>query len=142
MRAATGGGISRRRAILVALGAGWAGYGGLGILLNPRADTTRMLDHITRWVSMPALGWMWVSAGAVGILAGLVLRCPRIQASGYAVLAAVAGLWGAAFTLAIPAYPTAAGSACIWVGIATAVVLAAGMDDPPPAHLRKARRWT
>lgn len=142
MPAAAGGGISRRRAILVALGGGWAGYGSLGILLNPRADTTRMLDHITRWVPMPALGWMWVVAGAVGVGAGLTMRCPRVQAFGYAILAAVAGLWGAAFTLAVPEFPTAAGSACIWVGIATAVVLAAGMDDPAPQHRRKGRAWT
>ncbi|MFI6700329.1 hypothetical protein ACIBJC_15350 [Streptomyces sp. NPDC050509] len=134
--------VSRRRAILVTLGAGWLGYGVLGILANPRQGTTQLLADITRWVPMTALGWLWVAAGAVAMVAGAAVRCPRLQSAGYAALAALAGLWAAAFTIAIPRTPTASGSACIWVAIALAVVLAAGMDDPLPAHLRKARAWT
>jgi hypothetical protein len=129
--------ISARRAVLVTLGTGWAGYGALGILTNPRAGTVQMLDDITRYVPMTVLGWLWVTAGAVAVLAGLVVRCPRVQAAGYAALAAVAALWGAAFTIAVAQYPTAVGSACIWVAIAGGIVWVSGMDDPLPAHLRK-----
>ncbi|MFD7428397.1 hypothetical protein ACFV6Z_15315 [Streptomyces sp. NPDC059818] len=135
--------VSRRRAVLVTLGAGWLGYGALGILINPREGTTALLGDITRWVPMAVLGWLWVVAGAVGIVAGLVVSCPRVQAAGYAALAALPGLWAAAFTLAISDAPTASGSACIWVAIAVAVVLVAGMDDPLPPHMRKGRStWT
>ncbi|MFF1416581.1 hypothetical protein [Streptomyces sp. NPDC058280] len=134
--------VSRRRAVLVTLGAGWSGYGGIGILANPRAGTTQMLTDITRWVPMTALGWLWVAAGAVAVLAGLVVRCPRVQAAGYSALAATAALWGAAFTIAAPRHPTASGSACIWVAIAVGIVWVSGMDDPLPPHLRKAAaRW-
>lgn len=132
-------GVSRRRAVLVTLGAGWCGYGALGILANPRRGTTELLSEVTRWVPMAALGWVWVTAGAVAIGAGLVTRCPRIQAAGYAALASVAGLWAAAFTLAIPRAPTASGSASIWVSLAVAVVVVSGMDDPLPRAIRK--RW-
>jgi hypothetical protein len=141
MPAATGG-FSRRRAILVTLGCGWTGYGSLGILANPRSGTVQLLDDITRWVPIAFLGWLWVAAGVVGILSGLAVRCPRIQAAGYSALATLAGLWAAAFTIAIPSDATASGSACIWVSIAIGVVLVAGMDDPLPAHIRKARAWT
>lgn len=133
--------FSRRRAVLVTLGAGWFGYGWLGILLNPRQGTTQLLGDITRWVPMTVLGWVWVVAGLVSVAAGATVSCPRIQAAGYAALSAVAGLWAAAFTIAIPDSPTASGSACIWVSIALAVVWVAGMDDPAPAHMRKARIW-
>lgn len=136
--------FSRRRAVLVTLGAGWVGYGALGILLNPRQGTTRLLGDLTRWVPMTALGWVWVMAGLVGMVAGVAISCPRLQAAGYAALAAVAGLWAAAWTIAVPRDATASGSACIWVSIAVAVVWVAGMDDPLPAHMRKrgARVWT
>lgn len=142
MRAAAGRKISHRRAVLITLGAGWLGYGAVGILSSPRVGTTELLSDITRWVPMTVLGWLWVAAGTIGIAAGAVVSCPRIQAAGYAALAALAGLWAAAFTIAIPRAPTAAGSACIWVAIAMAVVWVAGMDDPLPEHLRKERTWT
>ncbi|MYZ38349.1 MULTISPECIES: hypothetical protein [unclassified Streptomyces] len=142
MLAATGAPFSRRRAILITLGAGWAGYGALGILANPRAGTTQMLDVITRWVPLSVLGWLWVTAGTVAIVAGMLVRCPRWQAAGFTGLAALAGLWAAAFTTAVPKYPTASGSACIWVALALAIVWLSGLDDPPPAHLRKGAEWT
>ncbi|MEU1219237.1 hypothetical protein [Streptomyces microflavus] len=132
-------GVSRRRAVLVTFGAGWCGYGALGILANPRQGTTELLSEITRWVPMTALGWVWVTAGAIAIGAGLVARCPRIQAAGYAALASVAGLWAAAFSMAIPQSPTASGSASIWVSVAVGVVWVSGMDDPLPRAVRK--RW-
>ncbi|MGW2261459.1 hypothetical protein ACWCXE_27195 [Streptomyces sp. NPDC001780] len=143
MYAATGGRLfSRRRAVLITLGAGWAGYGALGILGNPRGGTDRMLEDITRHVPLHVLGWLWVAAGIVALAAGLVVRCPRVQAAGYAALAAPAGLWAGAFTLAVPRFPTASGSACVWVAIAVGIVWVSGMDDPLPAHLRKAAgRW-
>ncbi|MFD6531594.1 hypothetical protein [Streptomyces sp. NPDC060184] len=137
--AAPRGTVSRRRAVLVVLGAGWAGYGALGILASPRAGTSDLLAEITRWVPMPVLGWLWVTAGTVAIGAGLVTNCPRVQAAGYAALAAVAGLWAAGFVLAVPRAPTASGSASIWVAIALAVVVVSGMDDPLPRAIRK--RW-
>ncbi|MFI6701791.1 hypothetical protein ACIBJC_22970 [Streptomyces sp. NPDC050509] len=39
-------------------------------------------------------------------------------------LAGTAGLWGAAYTIAITRYPTASGSARIWVAIAVGVLWA------------------
>ncbi|MFJ8221396.1 hypothetical protein [Streptomyces griseus] len=131
--------MSRRRAVLVTFGAGWCGYGALGILANPRQGTTELLSEVTQWVPMAALGWVWVAAGIIAIGAGLVVSCPRIQAAGYAALASVAGLWAAAFTLAIPRAPTASGSASIWVSVAVGVVVVSGMDDPLPRAVRK--RW-
>ncbi|MFE9851143.1 MULTISPECIES: hypothetical protein [Streptomyces] len=139
LSAAPRGTVSRRRAFLVVLGAGWCSYGAAGVLANPRAGTGELLAEITRWVPMPVLGWLWVTAGAVAIGAGLASNCPRVQAAGYAALAAVAGLWAAGFVLAIPRAPTASGSASIWVAIALAVVVVSGMDDPLPRSIR--RRW-
>ncbi|WP_327180446.1 hypothetical protein OG599_35135 (plasmid) [Streptomyces sp. NBC_01335] len=137
--AAPRGGVSRRRAVLVVLGLGWAGYGALGILANPRAGTSELLAEITRWVPMTVLGWLWVAAGTVALGAGLVTNCPRVQAAGFAALSAVSGLWAAAFVLAIPRAPTASGSASIWTALAVAVVVVSGMDDPLPRAIRK--RW-
>lgn len=134
-----GGGVSRRRVVLIVFGAGWAGYGALGILANPRQGTTELLAEITRWVPMAALGWVWVTAGALAIGAGLVTNCPRVQAGGFAALATVAGLWAGAFTMAIPRAPTATGSASIWTAVAVGMVVVSGMDDPLPRAIRK--RW-
>ncbi|MFH8797044.1 hypothetical protein [Streptomyces sp. NPDC017941] len=133
--------VSRRRAFLVTVGLGWAGYGGLGIIGNPRYGTARSLDHITRYVPLDLLGWMWVACGLAAAAAGLVVRCPRIQSAGYTALGVPAGLWAGAFAVAAAStYPEAVGSACGWGAFTIGVVLVSGMDDPPPAHLRKRGR--
>lgn len=130
--------FSRRRAFLVTVGVGWAAYGGLGIINRPRYGTSRGLADVTRYVPMDALGWMWVACGLAAALAGLVVNCPRIQALGYAALAAPAGLWAGAFSAAAAGpYSEAIGSACGWGAFTIGVVLVSGMDDPPPPHLRK-----
>lgn len=127
-----------RRAFLVTLGAGWTGYGAIGILADPRYGTSRGLADVTRYVPMDVLGWLWVAAGAVAVTAGLLAHCPRVQAAGFAALAAPACLWGAAFTLsAFTSYPQAAGSACAWVAFAVGIYWVSGMDDPLPEHLRR-----
>ncbi|WP_241778452.1 hypothetical protein [Streptomyces sp. AcH 505] len=120
------------------MGLGWAGYGGIGILANPRYGTTRSLDDITRHVSMEVLGWLWVAAGVIAVVSGVVRRCPRVQAGGFTALATPAALWGTAFAIAaVTSYPAAAGSACGWVGFALGIVWVSGMDDPLPPYLRK-----
>lgn len=130
--------VSHRRAFLVILGIGWAGYGGIGILGDPRYGTSRGLADITRYVPMEVLGWMWVATGLLATGAGLLVRCPQVQAAGFTALAVPAALWGAAFTLAaFTAYPAASGSACAWVAMALGVLIVAGMDDPLPRHLRR-----
>lgn len=134
-------GFSHRRAFLITVGLGWAAYGGLGIVNNPRYGTARGLADITRYVPLDALGWMWVGLGLAAALAGLVTGCPRIQALGYVSLAVPAGLWAGAFAAsAASTYPPAVGSACGWGAFTIGVVLVSGMDDPPPPHLRKRGR--
>ncbi|WP_416975672.1 hypothetical protein [Streptomyces sp. 4F14] len=141
MWGAAAGRFSHRRAFLVVIGAGWAGYGGLGIIGNPRYGTMRGLADITRYVPMDALGWMWVVCGAFAALAGLLVGCPRAQALGYVALAVPAGLWAGAFAAsAATTFPEAVGSACGWGAFTVGVVLVSGMDDPLPRHLRKVRR--
>ncbi|WP_330265338.1 hypothetical protein [Streptomyces griseorubiginosus] len=133
--------FSHRRAFLITVGAGWALYGGLGIIGNPRYGTARGLADVTRYVPMDVLGWMWVACGAVAALAGLLVNCPRVQALGYTLLAVPAGLWSGAFAAsAATSYPEAVGSACGWGAFTIGVVLVSGMDDPPPPYLRKDRR--
>lgn len=133
--------FSHRRAFLIVVGLGWAGYGGLGIIGNPRYGTARGLADVTRYIPMDVLGWMWVACGAVAALAGLLVDCPRIQALGYVGLAVPAGLWAGAFSAAAASsFPPAVGSACGWGAFTIGVVLVSGMDDPPPPYLRKARR--
>ncbi|MFF7290745.1 hypothetical protein [Streptomyces griseorubiginosus] len=133
--------FSHRRAFLIVVGAGWALYGGLGIIGNPRYGTARGLADVTRYVPMDALGWMWVACGTVAALAGLLVNCPRVQALGYVSLAAPAGLWAGAFAAsAATTFPEAAGSASGWGAFTIGVVLVSGMDDPPPLHLRKRGR--
>jgi hypothetical protein len=130
--------ISRRRAFLVTVGTGWALYGGLGIVGNPRYGTSRGLADVTRWVPLDVLGWMWVACGAAAALAGLVVNCPRLQAGGYTALGFPAGLWAGAFTVsAATTFPEAVGSACGWGAFTLGVVLVSGMDDPLPVHMRK-----
>ncbi|MFE3858448.1 hypothetical protein ACFXPN_45880 [Streptomyces griseorubiginosus] len=133
--------FSHRRAFLVVVGAGWALYGGLGIIGNTRYSTARGLADVTRYVPMDALGWMWVACGALAALAGLLVGCPRVQALGYVALAVPGGLWAGAFAAsAATSYPQAVGSACGWGAFTIGVVLVSGMDDPLPRHLRKERR--
>ncbi|MFJ9573562.1 hypothetical protein [Streptomyces bacillaris] len=132
---------SLRRAFLITIGLGWAGYGGIGIINNPRYGTSRGLAHITRYVPLDMLGWMWVACGAVAVVAGLLLACPRWQAAGFVALAVPASLWGAAFTAsAVGTYPQAAGSACGWAAFAIGILWVSGMEDPLPSHLRKRYR--
>ena len=139
MRGAAGR-FSHRRAFLIVVGLGWAGYGGLGIVNNPRYGTARGLADITRYVPLDVLGWMWVVCGVVAALAGLLVGCPRGQALGYVVLAVPAGLWAGAFAAsAATTFPEAVGSACGWGAFTIGVVLVSGMDDPLPPHLRKVR---
>ncbi|MET9098286.1 hypothetical protein [Streptomyces antibioticus] len=133
--------MSRRRAFLVVLGLGWAGYGGLGIVDQPRYGTARGLADLTRHVPLDVLGWMWVALGLVAAAAGLVVNCPRVQALGFTALGVPAGLWAGVFAAAAAgSFPPAVGSACGWGAFTIGVVLVSGMDDPPPPHLRKARR--
>ncbi|MGW6008687.1 hypothetical protein [Streptomyces sp. NPDC055210] len=135
--------FSPRRAFLVTLGAGWVGYGYVGIIRNPRYGTARGVDDLARLVpgGLATLGWMWVAAGAVAVLAGAVRGCPRVQAAGYSAVAVPAGLWAGLFaTAAATSQPTAAGSAWCWAAFTIGVLIVSGMDDPPPPYLRKARR--
>lgn len=135
--------VSRRRAFLVVLGIGWAGYGGLGIINNPRYGTARGVDDLARLIpgGLDTLGWMWVVLGVGAALAGLVVNCPKVQAAGYAALAVPAGLWAGLFaTAAATTYPEAIGSAWCWGAFTIGAVIVSGMDDPPPLYLRKARR--
>ncbi|NUR26745.1 MAG: hypothetical protein HOV83_13040 [Catenulispora sp.] len=133
--------MSRRRAFLVTVGIGWALYGGLGIIGNPRYGTARGLADVTRYVPLDALGWMWVACGVVAAAAGLLVNCPRVQAAGYVALATPAGLWAGAFAAsAATTYPEAVGSACGWGAYTIGLVLVSGMDDPLPPHLRKRGR--
>jgi hypothetical protein len=134
--------FSHRRAFLVVVGLGWAGYGGLGIVGQPRYGTARGLAELTRHVpgGLNTLGWMWVACGAVAALAGMLVNCPRVQALGYVMLAVPAGLWAGVFSAAAAStYPPAVGSACGWGAFTIGVVLVSGMDDPLPPHLRKVR---
>lgn len=130
--------VSHRRGFLVTIGAGWAGYG-LGIVSDPRYGTARGLGGITRHISLQTLGWVWVAAGIMAVLAGLVANCPRLQGLGFVALATPAALWGAAFTItwASGDFPSAWSSACGWVAFALGIVWVSGMDDPLPPHLRK-----
>lgn len=132
--------VSRRRAFLVTLGLGWAGYGYLGIIANPAYSRSRGLQDITRHVPLSAVGWGWVAAGVIAVLAGLLANCPRVQSFGFVALAMPAALFGAAFTIsAATSYEGSAGSACAWAAFAVAVLWVSGMDDPLPPHLRKRR---
>ncbi|NED75287.1 hypothetical protein G3I51_23785 [Streptomyces sp. SID9944] len=130
--------LSRRRAFLIVVGIGWAGYGSLGILHDPRYGTTRSLDSILRYVPLDVLGWMWIALGAFAALAGLAVGWPRLQSAGYAALAVPAMVWAAVFSWSsITDFPQGAGSACGWAGFAAGVFIVSGMDDPLPRPLRK-----
>ncbi|MEU3293030.1 hypothetical protein ABZ722_11780 [Streptomyces longwoodensis] len=133
--------MSRRRAFLVSVGLGWAGYGGLGIVGNPRYGTARGLADITKYVPLDVLGWTWVALGLLAAFAGLLVGCPRVQALGFVALAVPAGLWAGAFAAAAATtYPEAVGSACGWGAFTIGLVLVSGMDDPLPPQLRKRGR--
>ncbi|SES47730.1 hypothetical protein SAMN04487983_106514 [Streptomyces sp. yr375] len=129
------------RAFLVVIGLGGAGYGGLGIVGNPRYGTARGLADLTQHIPLDALGWMWVACGLLAASCGLVVNCPRVQALGLTALGVPAGLWAGVFTAAAAGpFPPAVGSACGWGAYTIGVVLVSGMDDPPAPHLRKVRR--
>ncbi|MFJ3663169.1 hypothetical protein ACIPPM_22190 [Streptomyces sp. NPDC090119] len=131
--------LSRRRAFLTVVGTGWALYGGLGIIGQPRYGTARGLASVTRYIPLDTLGWMWVACGGIAATAGLLTGHPRVQALGYAALGVPAGLWSGVFAVAAATtLPTAVGSACGWGAFTIGVVLVSGMDDPPPPYLRKA----
>ncbi|MGQ4358578.1 hypothetical protein [Streptomyces sp. SAS_272] len=133
--------FSHRRAFLFVIGLGWAGYGGLGIVGNPRYGSARGLADLTQHIPLDALGWMWVACGTFAALAGLLVNCPRAQALGFTALGVPAGLWAGVFTVAAAGpFPPAVGSACGWGAYTIGVVLVSGMDDPPPPYLRKGRR--
>ncbi|TGN75444.1 hypothetical protein E5083_17245 [Streptomyces bauhiniae] len=132
--------ISRRRAFLTVAGTGWALYGGLGIIGNPRYGTTRGLADITRHVSLNTLGWMWVVYDTMADVAGLLAGHSRMHAPDYAALGTPAGLWSWAFAYsAATSYPPTVGSACGWGAFTIGVMLVSGMDDSLPPYLRKAR---
>lgn len=119
-----------RPAALIALGVGWILYGRV-IATDPGYARTRGLAGITRYVPMSGLGWVWVAAGSVAVLAGLARRM-RYQAPGFTALATPAVLWGLTFARAAwgGEYPSAAGSAAIWTTVAVFIVLTAGMAEP------------
>ncbi|MGW4876528.1 hypothetical protein ACWEPI_08230 [Streptomyces sp. NPDC004262] len=135
--------FSYRRAFLVVIGLGWAGYGRFGIIDQPRYGTARGLADLTKHVpgGLNTLGWMWVVCGLLGAVAGLLANCPRLQALGYVAIAVPAGLWAGVFTVAAASsFPPAVGSACGWGAFTIGVVLVSGMDDPLPPYLRKRGR--
>jgi hypothetical protein len=140
MRGAARPPFSRRRAFLIVLGLGWAGYGGLGIVGQPRYGTARGLADLTRHIPLDALGWMWVVLGLLATACGAFVGWPRLQALGFTALGVPAGLWAGVFTVAAASsFPPAVGSACGWGAFTVGVVLVSGMDDPPPPYLRKRR---
>lgn len=116
---------------LVAAGLGWMVYG-RGIITDPRYGTTRGLADLTQYVPLSALGWVWVACGAVAVAAGLARTAPRWQAAGFTALAGPAFLWGLGFTRTwiSGGYPSASGSAGAWMGIATLIMIAAGLAEP------------
>ncbi|MGW3110567.1 hypothetical protein [Streptomyces sp. NPDC001091] len=134
----------RRRAVLTTLGAGWFGYGVLGVLADPRYGTSRGLDVVTARVPMSVLGWVWVICGLLALVSGLAPRVRRLQSAGFTALATPAALWGTAFMVAkiTGSYPKAGGSACGWLAFAVAIVWISGMDDAPPAPREEGRPWT
>ncbi|NJP42262.1 hypothetical protein [Actinacidiphila epipremni] len=120
-----------RPAALLVLGAGWIVYG-RSIVTDPTYGRSRGLAGVTRYVPLGALGWVWVAAGTIAVLAALGRRM-RYQAPGFAALATPAALWGAAYarTALAGGYPSAGGSAAAWLSFAAFVVLCAGMSEPP-----------
>lgn len=130
--------LGRRGAFLLTLGAAWVGYG-QGIAFDPRYGTARGLSHLTRYVSLYALGWGWVVCGVLAVAAALAGK--RWQPFGFAAIALPAGLWGAAFTVtwAGGGYPSAAGSAAAWAGFALSIVWVSGLQERPSR--KDVSRW-
>lgn len=127
----------RRGPFLAVIGIGWILYGHATVS-DPRYSVSRSLTTITQYVSMGALGWMWVVCGIVALLAGLAgNRCASVQGLGFAALAVPATLWGACFTESATsgAYPSAAGSAAAWTAFAIGILFVSGMADPPPRRM-------
>jgi hypothetical protein len=107
-----------RPAALAVLGIGWIVYG-RSISTDPTYGRARGLAGITRYVPLGTLGWVWVAAGAVAVLAGLGRRM-SYQAPGFAALATPAALWGVTYarTALTGGYPSAGGSAAAWLSFA------------------------
>lgn len=120
-----------RPAALIVLGCGWICYG-YSITTDPGYARARGLAGITRYISLSALGWVWVAAGAVALLAGAAKRM-RYQAPGFTALAAPAVLWGVTYARAAwgDGLPSASGSAAAWLAFSLFIVLTAGMAEPP-----------
>lgn len=119
-----------RPAALMVLGTGWIVYG-YSITTDPGYARARGLAGITRYISLSALGWVWVTAGAVAVLAGLARRM-RYQAPGFTALAAPAVLWGVSYARSAVngGLPSASGSAAAWLAFSVFIVLCAGMSEP------------
>lgn len=120
-----------RPAALTVLGIGWIVYG-RSISTDPNYGRTRGLAGITQYVPMGALGWVWVAAGVVALLAGLLRLGIQAQAIGFAAVAAPAVLWGVTFLRSAwnGTYPAASGSAAVWIAVGVSIVLTAGMAEP------------
>jgi hypothetical protein len=119
-----------RPVALLALGAAWIVYG-VRIVVDARYGVGRGLASITRYVPLSTLGWVWVAAGIVGVVSGL-LPVYRWQADGFAALVAPAVLWGVTnLRAACTGYPAASGSAAAWLGFAAFALCTAGMVEPP-----------
>lgn len=118
-----------RPAALIVLGCGWIVYG-YGIAIDPSYARSRSLASITRYVELSTLGWVWVAAGAVAVLAGLGRRM-RYQAPGFCALAAPAVLWGVSYARAAGGTGASATStAAAWLAFSVFIVLCAGMAEP------------
>jgi hypothetical protein len=119
-----------RPAALIVLGAGWIAYGH-SITTDPGYARARGLRGITRYIPLERLGWVWVAAGTVAVLAGLARRM-KWQAPGFTALAAPAVLWGVTYARSAlhGGLPSASGSAAAWLAFAVFIVLCAGMAEP------------
>jgi hypothetical protein len=118
-----------RPAGLIVLGLAWISYG-YRIVVDERYSVARGLASITRYVPLSTLGWVWVGAGAIGVLGGLLRSFPW-QSAGYAALVTPAVLWGVANArAAMNGYPAATGSAAAWLGMGLFTLLMAGTVEP------------
>ncbi|WNI16897.1 hypothetical protein [Actinacidiphila sp. ITFR-21] len=120
-----------RPAALMVLGTGWILYG-RSIITDPGYARSRGLAGITRYIPLSSLGWVWVAAGAVAVLAGLGRRM-RYQAPGFTALSGPAVLWGVTYARSAWAggLPSSSGSAAAWLAFSVFIVLCAGMSEPP-----------
>lgn len=121
----------RRRSILIILGVGWMTYG-VSLAMTPRATVVRGVSDLSHWVPMCWLALIWMLGGAAALLSGSVLPV-RHQSPGFICLSAPAAAWGTAYAAsAIRGYGPGIGGAAVWISIAVAVCIAAGLQDPLP----------